>query len=134
MSREGETAGVTDVLRLLLEDRERREKEADERMWLMQQQMEALQEIVASGRRETSPREAVGTQKPKLTKLSEVDDVEAFLTTFERIMAVSGVARSQWAYMLAPQLTGKAQKAFAALEEPQACDYDALKAAILKRL
>ena len=35
--------------------------------------------------------------------------------------------------MLAPQLMGKAQKAFAALKDGAAGDYDALKAAILKR-
>ena len=35
--------------------------------------------------------------------------------------------------MLAPQLTGKAQKAFAALEDTEAQEYDTLKAAILRR-
>ena len=39
----------------------------------------------------------------------------------------------RWAYMLAPQLTGRAQKAFAAMGEDQAGNYDALKKAILKR-
>ena len=33
---------------------------------------------------------------------------------------------------MAPQLTGKAQKAFAAMEEAEASDYDQLKKVILK--
>ena len=38
---EEDSAGVADVVRLLLEDQEHRERESEERMWLMQQQMEA---------------------------------------------------------------------------------------------
>ena len=34
---------------------------------------------------------------PKLTKLGESVDVEAYLTTFEHMMAAYGVDRSQWA-------------------------------------
>ena len=69
---------------------------------------------------------------PKLTKLSDQDDVKAYLTTFERIMVVFEVDRARWAHMLTPQLTGKAQKAFAAIDDALAGDYDVLKAAILK--
>ena len=64
-------------------------------------------------------------EKPKLTKLTEEDDVEAYLTTFEQMMAMFGVERTRWAYMLAPQLTGRAQKAFAAMGEDQAGNYTA---------
>ena len=45
---------------------------------------------------------------------------------------VFGVKGEQWAFKLEPQLTGKAQKAFAAMDEKQAGDYDELKKAILK--
>ena len=61
------------------------------------------------------------------------DDIEAYLTMFERMMAVFRIERARWSYMLAPQLTGKAQKAFTALEDERAGDYDALKTAILHR-
>ena len=71
--------------------------------------------------------------KPKLTKLSEQDDVEAYLTTFERMMGMFEVDRAHWAHMVAPQLTGKAQKAFTAMDDVEANDYASLKAAILKR-
>ena len=113
------------------EEQKRREREAEERMKVMQKQMEALGQLVAGVEsREESGR---GAAPPKLTKLAEEDDVEAYLTTFERLMTVSGVRRDRWAYLLAPQLTGRAQKAFAAMGEVEAGDYDALKTAILKR-
>ena len=49
---------------------------------------------------------------------------EAFLTTFETMMGVFGIEKNRWAFNLAPQLTGKAQKAFVAMEEAEASDYD----------
>ncbi len=46
--------------------------------------------------------------EPKLTKFCEAsDDVEAYLTTFERLMGAHEVDTTRWAYLLAPQLTGK---------------------------
>ena len=119
----------------LAEECQVRAREADERMNVMMRQMETLERLAAgAGVREPAARGgALGVGKPRLTKLGERDDIEAYLRTFERMMAVFEVERGQWSYMLAPQLTGKAQKAFAALEDGAAGDYDALKAAILKR-
>ena len=74
----------------------------------------------------------VGTV-PKLTKLTEGDNVEAYLTTFERTMTAYRVEQNWWSYMLAPQLTGKAQKEFSAMAVERAGDYSALKEAILLR-
>lgn len=52
-------------------------------MRMMQQQMEALQKLVAeSSKREEKKSEM---EQLKLTKLTEQDDIEAFLTNFERI-------------------------------------------------
>ena len=69
----------------------------------------------------------------KLVPLSVKDDIEAYLVTFERIMSAHEIRKDQWPYQLAPQLTGKAQLAFAALSSTEAKDYDAIKAAILAR-
>jgi len=57
----------------------------------------------------------------KLTKLTEADDIEAFLTTFERAMEAHRVKR---AAILAPQLTGKARLAYAAMTDEDARNYD----------
>ena len=35
-----------------------------------------------------------------------------------------GIKKNRWAFKLAPQLTGKAHKAFAVMEEVEASDYD----------
>ena len=76
------------------------------------------------------PRENEG---PKLAKLTDSDDIEAFLTTFERIMQAFEVAKKRWSYKLAPQLSGKAQQAYAAMKRHKADDYEEVKKAILQR-
>ena len=39
-------------------------------------------------------------------------------------MGLFGIEKNRWAFKLAPQLTGKAQKAFAMMEEVEASDHD----------
>ena len=41
-----------------------------------------------------------------LTKFSEGEDIEAYITTFERLMTVYKIPESCWAIKLAPQLSG----------------------------
>ena len=65
-------------------------------------------------------------------KVSEPDNIEAFLTMFKRIMATHNVEEARWAYKLAPQLAGRAQQAYAALPAEQAGTYQEVKAAILR--
>lgn len=66
----------------------------------------------------------------KLVPLGAEDDVEAYLVTFERILTAHGIDEDRWAHFLAPQLTGKAQLAFAALPITSSDDYEAIKAVI----
>lgn len=68
-----------------------------------------------------------------MTRLTEEDDIESYLTTFERIMAANEVARERWYFQLAPHLTGKAQQAYAALSLDDAKTYDTVKEVILRR-
>eukprot|EP00731_Ephydatia_muelleri_P006652 Em0003g900a len=69
----------------------------------------------------------------KVAKLTERDDIEAYLATFERTMTAYEVNRQRWVYKLAPQLSGKAHQAYAAMLSEEAVDYERVKAAILKR-
>lgn len=46
-----------------------------------------------------------------LKKFDEGEDVETYLTTFERLMTVYHVEESRWAIKLALQLSGRAQQA-----------------------
>ena len=134
----GEATGVAEMMRLFLEDRQRREedlaRERERRDSEMREQMQLLRQMVEEGRRGATPvRPTSENDRVKLSKLTETDDVEAYLTTFERMMSVYEVDRSRWAFKLAPQLTGKAQQAYAAMATEDAGDYDKVKAAILKR-
>ena len=43
----------------------------------------------------------------KLTKLTERDDIKAYLTTFERMMVSYEIKPDRWVFKLAPQLTRK---------------------------
>ena len=72
-------------------------------------------------------------ETPRLTKMEEGGDVEAYLTTFERVMTAYEVPRDRWSFTLAPQLIGKAQQAYAAMDYSHIDDYVEVKAAILRR-
>ena len=69
----------------------------------------------------------------QLVPLEAEDETEAYLVTFERILTAHGIDEARWPQFLAPQLTGKAQLAFAALPTTSSDDYKAIKAAILAR-
>ena len=71
--------------------------------------------------------------QPKLQRLSESDDMEHFLTTFERLARVCNWPPDVWVLYLAPLLTGKAQSAYASMDKERARDYQSVKQAILKR-
>ena len=66
-------------------------------------------------------------------KLTEADDIEAYLITFESLMQAYEVSQERWAFKLAPQLVNKAQQAYAALSPDDAKDYAKLKKALLLR-
>ena len=64
-------------------------------MRMMQQQMEALQKLVAERSRQEEEKSEM--EQLKLMKLTDQDDIEAFLTTFERMMGVFGIdGHSSW--------------------------------------
>ena len=52
-----------------------------------------------------------GVGRLQLNILTQGDDIEAYLTTFERLMLGYGVKKNRWSYSLPPNLTGKAQQA-----------------------
>ena len=58
---------------------------------------------------------------------------EAYLSTFDLLMEAFKIKKEFWTYKLSPQLTGKAQQAFAAMGRANAADYAEVKAGILHR-
>ena len=93
------------------EEHKQRERQRGEEMCV---QMEMLQRLI-SEHPTVAPRAPSEGESMKLTKLTESDDIEAYLTMFERITEAYEVGRARWTIKLAPQLTGKAQKAYIAL-------------------
>ena len=124
-----EIASLTEMVRVMIQDRERRrDRERDEERRRVEREREESEQRIAEMRREmerlqdmVTERTAVSvrgrTEPIKLTKLTDEDDIESYLTTFERIMAANEVSRERWSFQLAPQLTGKAQQAYAALAQ-----------------
>ena len=143
------TAGTTDVselVRLLLEDRRAREEElARERATReraeaahakqIEDQLGMMREIMARStiRNEESESHVPIHDKLVLTRFVEGDDIEVFLTIFERMMMVYSVDETRWAAKLAPQLSGRAQQAYVAMSSDDAMVYTKVKKAILGR-
>ena len=112
------------------EEREARERESQKRLEQMQAYMDNLAKLVegTAVQRSRGPEITV-----KLVPLNEKDDVEAYLVTFERIMAAHNISKDRWPHYLTSQLTGKAQLAFAAVSPSDSENYEKIKAAILIR-
>ena len=116
--------------RIREEERRRYEEENERRITATNKQMEMLQDLVRGHTEKDAKRDS---DPMKLTRLTDVDDIESYLTTFERMMKAYEVDTARWAFKLAPQLTGRAQQAYAALDPSDAECYTTVKAAILRR-
>jgi len=72
-------------------------------------------------------------KEPKLQKLTDGDDIEHFLITFERIAVACQWPKEDWGFRLIPLLTGKARSAYVHMDFDESLDYDKVKCAILKK-
>ena len=71
--------------------------------------------------------------KVSLPKLDENQDIEVFLTSFERLAELHKWPKEQWPVRLVPQLTGKALEAYSRMAITDSNSYDKIKMAILER-
>ena len=116
------------------EDRRIREMQEMTARWEedMQRQIQLLTQLIGKRDKEDSP----GTDhrdQVKLTKLGDGDDIESYITTFERMMTAYEVPKERWIYKLAPNLIGRAQQAYTGLTIEEAGNYKVVKRAILER-
>ena len=105
---------LVDILQTMMEDRKKRDIKLSEERKRHEATVERLLarlDTVAS--RPLDP--ASLDTRPTLSKLTEEDDIEAYLTTFERMMEGYSIDKGKWSYKLAPNLTGRAQQAFCSL-------------------
>ena len=68
----------------------------------------------------------------RLPKFDERNNVDSYLSTFEKIAVTDGWPRDKWCAILHPLLTGKAQQAFDKLTIDEIGNYDMLKRMILQ--
>ena len=69
----------------------------------MTQQMELMRQLVEKGKPESEGVTRTQLGEPlRLTKLTNTDDVEAYLT-FEKMMEAYAMEKARWAFVLAPQ-------------------------------
>ena len=68
-----------------------------------------------------------------IPRFEEGDDIEQYLTTFERLAMAYRWSRQEWAVLLVPYLSGRARSAYVAMDQHEAMDYDRVKEAILKK-
>ena len=131
------TPGVTEValdsvLELLLEQQQVQQEQQKMLMTLLEQQRDELAQhrlemAELRARRETPDGGGeVRLPKPTLQKLGPEDDIEHFLSTFERIATQQG-----WATQLVGLLTRKALAAYAGLSGNKAASYNEVKAEVL---
>ena len=124
------------------EERRRVAEEEERRRRLMEEQrrqVESERQMVLITRlpekatldddRDKKPRE----RDAQLVRLTEKDDIETYLTTFERVMEAYEIDKNRWTFKLAPYLSGRAQEVYGSLAAETAANYEQLKEAILVR-
>ena len=102
----------------------------------MREQLEILRNLVGEIHDQGEVAQRVQEAKDKdvkIAKLADTDDIEAYLTTFERQMVAYDVLRGRWVFKLAPQLSGKEQQAYTAMDAAESSNYERVGEAILLR-
>ncbi|XP_078138355.1 uncharacterized protein LOC144538139 [Centroberyx gerrardi] len=74
-----------------------------------------------------------GWKGPKMQPYHEDEDIEHYLTTFERIASACQWPQEEWALHLAPILSGKARAAYVAMDREETMDYAKVKSAVLEK-
>ncbi|XP_023811883.1 uncharacterized protein LOC111947553 [Oryzias latipes] len=91
---------------------------------------EAVHQTAGAQQVTTHPRFSMD---PRLEKLTENDDIEHFLITFERIATACKWVESDWVFRLIPLLTGKARSAYVNMDVDDSSNYEKVKTAILHK-
>uniref|UniRef100_A0A3Q1F2Z4 Gypsy retrotransposon integrase-like protein 1 n=2 Tax=Acanthochromis polyacanthus TaxID=80966 RepID=A0A3Q1F2Z4_9TELE len=104
------------------------EQPADQRVRQGQDYLET-----SSAGHSSNPVRVPGWKGPKMQPYQEEEDIEHYLTTFERIATACQWPREEWALHLAPLLNGKAHAAYVAMDIDETMNYVMVKKAILEK-
>ncbi|GFO46517.1 LOW QUALITY PROTEIN: hypothetical protein PoB_007302200 [Plakobranchus ocellatus] len=128
------------------EEADRKEEEADrkERLELEKMKLDAemklFQAKIEAGIIKNEPdgngarSSDAGAKHPKLPNFQDGrDDLDIWLTRFERFAESNGWSREKWSSWLCALLTGRALDCYGRLSAEQAKDYDKVKEALMKR-
>ncbi|XP_071941924.1 uncharacterized protein [Antedon mediterranea] len=128
------------MMQQMMEQQERLRKEDMERQErLRREDMEKQQALVMAlmdkqkDSEEKRLKDIMRLKEVQIAKLSDSDDIENYLTTFERIAKTYEWRKEHWVVKLIPHLTGKARAAYASLPVTESNQYDIVKKAILQR-
>ena len=116
---------------------ERKRGEHEQKRWY--KQMEANRKAWAAGGGTSKqvgldehPEVILGWE-PSTPKLTEADDVEHYLTTFERVATAYKWLKEVWMVKLAPLLSGKAQAAYASMGIEECSNFEKVREAVFRR-
>lgn len=92
-----------------------------------------LRELEIQDKRGNNPIGEGIRPKINLPKFDESQDIEIFLTSFERLVELHKWPEHEWPVRLVPQLSGKALEAYSRMSLEDSKDYGNIKTAILER-
>ena len=85
------------------EERRHCELESKEHMKGMHEQIKMLQHLVTDRGAATTHHSHSVQEGLRLTRLTEQDDIEAYLLTFKHMMEAYEIPQARWSFKLAPQ-------------------------------
>ena len=116
----GESDRLSAIIQTLMDDRRQRElqiaeehaqwerefeRQQERRQREMDEKMDVVMRLVENVGKSKSNS---GEGAVQVAKLTDDDDIEGYLTTFERQMAAYEIDKARWAFLLAPKLSGRA--------------------------
>ena len=114
-------------------EREEREKEREREREEKEKERQFELEKLRLSNSSAANRSGTNRKLPKLPPFEENEDIDIYLTRFERIAQSNDWDRDDWAVSLSALLTGKALEVYHRLSTEEADDYDTLKEALLRR-
>ena len=118
-----------------LRDAEEKEKDRQLRILQLETDKEIKLKELEIKALEIDKKPAASEIKPKvaLPKYDQHQDIEVFLTSFERLAELHKWPKEDWPIRLVPQLSGKALEAYSRMSVPDSKSYEKIKRAIFER-